>query len=87
MSGTEVSEAAQKADLDKTTRHILMMLAFLAGTIDVVLISERGLAQKTGYSRSTVWNRLHRLEDLGWLRRERLGKQTMCTLLIPEAAR
>jgi DNA-binding Lrp family transcriptional regulator len=86
-TGDEVWQAVQKiGPEDRKSFEILATLAFLAGPGDVVLITERGLARMTGYSRSTVWNRLHSLEDLGWLRRERAGRKTTCRLLIPEGA-
>lgn len=78
--------AAVRAQVDDHSRRILVTLAgeVLDDDDPVVVSSERELARWTGLSRSTVWNRLHRLEDLGWLKAERIpGARTIFTLLIP----
>jgi len=83
-TGAEVWEAAENADLEAKARHILLTLAGRADLFSSVQISERELAAETGFSRSTVWNRLHQLEDLGWLQATRAPfRTTIWTLQIP----
>lgn len=80
--------AASKADgLDARSREILMTLAGLADSHGVAVSSERDLASGLGLSRSLVWHRLHKLEDLGWLVAKRNhGSKTEFILLIPGGA-
>jgi DNA-binding Lrp family transcriptional regulator len=89
IDGVDVWEASYRAaELEPKARHILQTLAGRAGLLDSVQISERRLAEETGFSRSVVWGRLQKLEAAGWLRRTPItGQPTLWTLLIPEGAR
>ena len=84
-TGEQVWAAAMTADLDRPSRDVLLTMAGLSRGAGQVVTSERELARMTGFSRSTVWDRLHRLEDLGWLERVS-SRPTLFTFHLPAAA-
>ena len=85
-TGADVWEAAEASDLEAKARHILLTLAGRADLFSSVQLSERALAAETGFSRTTVWNRLQQLEALGWLAADRAPfRATIWTLQIPGA--
>lgn len=68
--------------LDNQSQEILNLVIAMAAPLNWVVSSERELASRTAFSRSTIWNRLHRLEDTGYLQIERVpGLRTKFTVL------
>ena len=60
--------AIKEAGLEKKAEQISLSLYSWATGDGMVVASERAIAGWTGLPRSTVWHRVHRLEEMGWLR-------------------
>ncbi len=87
MTADEVWCAAKMAGLEVKALTVLTCIADQAGLLDHALVSEREIAELTGYSRSLVWDRLQKLIRAGWLIPERRGPaRTRWTLRIPAGA-
>lgn len=80
----DIVDFVSEPELEFKARKILLLLAAEAGSQDFVVTSERKLSQWTGYSRSVIWQRLHQLEETGWIEADRTpGIPTCISLRLP----